>query len=69
MGAVASVVQALSCQSCAKYVCNNLSARSQCCDEEDVCNCTLETHETHIESADEHHLDISLPWANIHAGT
>ena len=69
MGAVASLVKALSCDSCAKYVCNSLSARSQCCDEADMCNCSLETHETHIEGADEQHLDISLPWANIHAAT
>ena len=69
MGAVVAVVHALSCDSLAKYVCNSLSAHSQCCDDEDVCNCTLETHETPIESADGHHLDISLPWANIHAAT
>ena len=69
MGAVASLVKALSCDSCAKYVCNDLSARSQCCDDEDVCNCALETHETPRENAGAQHLDIRLPCANIHAAT
>ena len=66
MGAVASVTKALSCDTCAKYVCNDLSARSQCCDEEDACNCTIETHETAL-SPDSQEIDISLPWLNISA--
>ena len=33
MGDVASVIKAFSCDSCAKYVCNALDIRSQCCDE------------------------------------
>jgi len=68
MGAVASVAKALSCENCAKYVCNDLTARSQCCDEEDACNCAIETHETAL-SPDSQEIDVSLPWLNIHAAT
>ena len=65
MGAVASVTKALSCETCAKYVCNDLSARGQCCDEEDACNCAIETHETAL-SPDIQEINVSLPWLNIH---
>ena len=68
MGAVASVAKALSCDTCAKYVCNSLTARSQCCDNDDACNCIIETHETAL-SADSQEIDVSLPWLNIHAAT
>ena len=68
MGAVASVTKALSCDTCAKYVCNDLTARSQCCDEEDACNCAIETHETAL-SPDSQEIDISLPWLNLRAAT
>ena len=62
MGAVASVAKALSCDNCDTH------ARSQCCDEDDACNCAVETHETAL-SADSQEIDVSLPWLNIHAAT
>ena len=68
MGVVATVVKALSCDTCAKYVCNDLTAHSQCCDEQDACSCEIETHETAL-SADSQEIDVSLPWLNIHAAT
>ena len=46
MGEVASVMHGLSCKDCAKFVCNDMSMRSQCCDDEDGCNCDVVTHET-----------------------
>ena len=66
MGVVASIVHALSCQACAKYVCNDASLRSQCCDQEDACNCDIETHEVAIEPETQD-LHISCPWLAINA--
>ena len=59
MGDVASVIKNLSCSDCAKYVCNNASIHSQCCDEEDGCNCDLQTQETQLPSAEEE-LEVSV---------
>ena len=53
MGEVASVLRALSCQDCARYVCNSLSLHSQCCDEEDGCNCDLQTQATEVAAGEE----------------
>ena len=60
MGAVASIVHALSCQAC------DASLRSQCCDQEDACNCDIETHEVAIEPETQD-LHISCPWLAINA--
>ena len=54
MGEVASVVKALSCDSCAKYVCNSASMHSQCCEPEgDGCNCDVKTEPTILQPIDE----------------
>ena len=54
MGEVASVIKALSCgDSCAKYVLNSCSMHSQCCDDEDGCNCDVKTEPTKLEPIDE----------------
>ena len=53
MGEVASVLHALSCRDCARYVCSDASIRSQCCDEDDLCNCDVETHQTEVIEAGE----------------
>ena len=53
MGEVASIVRALSCDTCAKYVCNGASMRSQCCDEEDACNCDVKTDATRLGTVEE----------------
>ena len=59
MGEVASVVRALSCDACAKYVCNGASLHSQCCDDEDGCNWDVQTEVTAIQS-DEDEIDIEM---------
>ena len=53
MGEVSSIIRAMSCDSCAKYVCNDLSLHSQCCDDDDWCNCEIKTEATIIESVNE----------------
>ena len=53
MGEVASVIKALSCDSCAKYVCNGANLHSQCCSEEDGCNCDMSTEATAIQSGED----------------
>ena len=50
MGEVGSVIKALSCTDCAKYVCNSASCHSQCCVDEDGCNCEIKTEPTQIET-------------------
>ena len=68
MGAVASVTKALSCDTCAKYVCNDAELHSRCCDQDEACSCDAATHETAL-SPDSQEINVSLPWANIHAAT
>lgn len=65
MGEAASILQRLSCQDCARYVCNNAEIHSRCC-AEDGCSCDAQTHETTIQDS---HEDIevavegsSIPW-------
>ena len=53
MGEVSSIIRAMSCDACAKYVCNDLSLHSQCCDDDDWCNCEIKTEATIIESSNE----------------
>ena len=60
MGEVASAVKALSCDSCAKYVCNSASIHSQCCDEEDSCNCDVKTEATKLEAIEEEEVKIEM---------
>jgi hypothetical protein len=33
MGAMVSVIHAMSCQDCARYVCNAMDLRSRCCND------------------------------------
>ena len=42
----------LSCTDCAKYVCNWASIHSQCCDDEDACNCDVRTEAKKSERAE-----------------
>ena len=53
MGEVASITKALSCDARAKYVCNGASMHSQCCDEEDACNCEVKTEPTKPETVED----------------
>ena len=40
---VSTVVKELPCHDCARYVCNDASVHSRCCDSEECCECDLET--------------------------
>ena len=56
------MIKALSCLSfdlCAKYVCNGTSLHSQCCDEEDGCNCDFSNEATAIQSTEDE-LEIEM---------
>ncbi len=60
MGAVAGVLpgiaEALSCQDCARYVCNSMDVKSRCCD---CFDCELQTSEVAIaEDNSEQSLEI-----------
>ena len=59
MGEVGSVIKALSCTDCAKYVCNGASIHSQCCDDDDACNCDVRTEATKLERVEEE-LEIEM---------
>ena len=61
MGEVVSIIKAFSCDSCAKYVCNGASIHSQCCDEEDACNCDVKTEATKLETVEE---EVEIEMAN-----
>ena len=43
--AVGGLVKALSCQDCARYVCNSMDLKSEC---SDYCKFELETHDVEI---------------------
>ena len=60
MGEVASLVRSLSCTDCAKYVCNGASLHSQCCDDQDGCNCDLKTEETKLQPSNHEDLEIEM---------
>ena len=49
MGAAASVISALQCKDCAKYVCNSMGIKSQC---SDCCSLEIETHEVPVETSE-----------------
>ena len=40
---ISAIVKELSCHDCARYVCNEASVHSQCCDSEECCECDIET--------------------------
>ena len=40
---ISAIVKELSCHDCARYVCNDASAHSRCCDSEECCECDVET--------------------------
>ena len=40
---ISAIVKELSCHDCARYVCNDASAHSRCCDSEECCEWDVET--------------------------
>ena len=49
MGAAASVISALQCKDCARYVCNSMDIKSEC---SDCWSLESETHEVALESSE-----------------
>ena len=49
MGAAASVISAMQCKDCARYVCNSMDIKSEC---SDCCSLEIETHEIEIEDTE-----------------
>ena len=56
MGEVASILNALSCGDCARYVCNSMHCHSQC--GENCCEIDFETDEVGLPDGDE--IDIEV---------
>ena len=50
MGQIASVIKALSCESCAKYVCNAMRCQSKC---RDCCEIDFVTEEIELPDDDD----------------
>ena len=44
-GALPGITKALSCQDCARYVCNSMGVKSRCCD---CFDCELQTNEVEV---------------------
>ena len=63
MGEVASVIKALSCDACAKHLCNGLSMHSRCCDDQEGCVCDTTTEPTRLETVDEE-VEIEMDGCN-----
>ena len=54
--AVGGIIKALSCQDCAKYVCNSMDLKSKCCD---CFEFELETSEVEVnETPSEFSMDV-----------
>ena len=48
----------IKCGDWAKYVFNSMDMRSQCCDEDDFCNCEFKTNEIPLEAGKDEGLEI-----------
>ena len=56
MGEVASVIRAFSCDSCARYVCNEMDVKSECCD---YCKCEVTTEHVDLSRDDsDYEIDV-----------
>jgi len=47
-GVISALVKELSCHDCAKYVCNDASLHSKCCDKDEFCEFDLETRPVNL---------------------
>ena len=45
---ISALVKELSCHDCAKYVCNDASLHSKCCDKDEFCEFDLETRPVNL---------------------
>ena len=57
MGQVATVIKALSCESCAKYVCNSMHMNSKC---SDCCELDFVTDEVHVNDDDDSEYEVEV---------
>ncbi len=59
MGTIAAVLpgitKALSCQDCARYVCNSMGVKSRCCD---CFDCELQTNEVEVAEDSEFSVEV-----------
>jgi hypothetical protein len=60
------IVKAISCQECARYVCNSMDVKSKC---SDCCEFELETHEIDISSESETEYSMEIDGCCIHGET
>jgi hypothetical protein len=51
------IVKAISCQECARYVCNSMDVKSKC---SDCCEFELETHEIDISSESDSEYSVEI---------
>ena len=58
---IPSVIKALSCETCAKYVCNSMDLKSHCSD----C-CDFELHTSEIDISDDDVSEISIDIGTLH---
>ncbi len=56
---ISAVVKELSCHDIARYVCNDASAHSRCCDKEECCECDVETRPVKL-SEEEVEIDMEV---------
>ena len=47
-GVISALVKQLSCNDCAKYVCNDASLHSKCCDKDEFCEFDMETRPVNL---------------------
>ena len=52
---IPSIIKALSCETCAKYVCNSMDLKSQC---SDCCDFEVHTNEVVADDSSEISIDI-----------
>ena len=56
-----NVIKSFGCSDWAKYVFNSATFHSQCCDDEDLCNCDFKTTETPLASVEgDQELEMSI---------
>jgi len=56
MGQIATVLHALSCDSCARYVMNDCDFRSECCE---LCNLEFQTHATELSREQDIEIEVT----------
>ena len=66
---ISALVKELSCHDCAKYVCNDATMHSKCCDKDEFCEFDLETRPVNLPDEElefDMEIDQGLCWL-VHA--